>query len=156
MHGIAGMKGPRDTERRRGLDHGEKRWGIYLKWHRLDPRRPPKDLFPRRAALSEEKRGSRAVLPFPSFLSLLFIYIYVFPLLFSFSSSLYTGHSRGKGHFRWWSSEWRINGLMINWLEDFFFFSFFLRNNLSIGKYLWNIYYVFLFTVLFLYLRLFD
>lgn len=78
--------------RREGLDHVEKRWGIYLKWHRLDPRRPPKDLFPRRAALSVEKRGSRAVLPLPSFLPLYiyvcFIYIYMCFLL-SFLPFLY-------------------------------------------------------------------
>lgn len=138
---------------REGEDHGEKRWGIYLKWHRLDPRRPPKDLFPRRAALSEEKRGAVLCYPFLPSSSLLLP-----PLRISFLSSpfflfFFALHSRKRAvscHLRSSSSECheRINA--INRLEEGFFF-FFYRET---GKFLWNFYLLLSFYLL-LFLRMF-
>lgn len=83
-----------------GLDPAEKRWGIYLKWHRLDPRRPPKDLFPRRAALSGEKRGAVSLL----FLSLFPFTCFSFSLRPTWREFLVRASQEAlvPRHFRWW------------------------------------------------------
>lgn len=83
-----------------GLDPAEKRWGIYLKWHRLDPRRPPKDLFPRRAALSGEKRGAVSLLFLPLFPSTCFF----FSLRPTWREFLVRASREAlvPRHFRWW------------------------------------------------------